>query len=66
MSSEQVLDLFSNYEVLRDEIKEHGARSVLDDLMAYYPDIYFALEKEFKHREKIRQLGVLLTKDMGC
>jgi len=61
MPSEQVLDLFNALVKLQKVIKDEGAKEVLDDIYSYYPELYVALEKEFHHRQKIKELGVLLV-----
>ncbi len=46
------------------EIESKGTKELMDDIHVYFPELFFALEKEFKHREKVRQLGVLLAGSM--
>lgn len=60
MSDNEVLDLFGEYQFLQREVKLRGADVVLDDLYKFYPVVYIELEKEFKKRQKQKELGKLL------
>jgi hypothetical protein len=61
MPNVEVLELFKDYKTLQQEIRNLGVSMAVDDLKTYYPDVYVALEAEFKKRDKIKQLGVLLA-----
>lgn len=34
------------------EIESKGTKELMDDIHVYFPELFFALEKEFKHRER--------------
>lgn len=61
MSGNSVLELFKEYQALQAEIRTKGVKQVLDDLLDFYPDVYHKMDKEFKHRQKVRELGALLV-----
>jgi hypothetical protein len=61
MSDNSVLALFKEYQALQAEIREKGVNQVLNDLLDFYPDVYSKMEKEFKHRQKVKELGALLV-----
>lgn len=61
MPSKPILNLFEGYKEMAKEVKEKGAREVLEDLQRYYPDLYYELEKEFEYRQRVKKLGILLA-----
>lgn len=61
MSGYEVREAFRIYAEYAKIIAAYGAGDVLDDLYTYYPSAYVALEREFKHRQKVKELGVLLV-----
>ena len=56
--------LFSVYKDMQEAITREGVSDVLDDIKHYYPDLYEKLEAEFKRRQRIRDIGVLLAGSM--
>lgn len=61
MPSNQVSDLFRTYAEFQTVVRSEGVKEVLDDLNHFYTDLYTALEEEFKRRQKVKELGVLLA-----
>jgi hypothetical protein len=49
---------------MQEAITREGVSDVLDDIKHYYPDLYEKLEAEFKRRQRIRDIGVLLAGSM--
>lgn len=64
MPSEQIQRLFSIYRDLQTAVKEEGVREVLDDLKDYFPELYEEISNEFRRRQKVKELGVLLAGPM--
>ncbi len=65
MSDQQVHEdlrkLFDMYTDFNAAIRVEGVKAVLNDLNHFYPECYEAMEEEFKRRQRIKELGVLLV-----
>ena len=66
MSDQSVLieELFNIYAQFASSVKTEGVQCVLDDLRHFYPDAYDEMVVEFKRRQRIQEMGVLLAGSM--